>query len=289
MRNEIVEKAIEYLGYKEGPNNDTIFGDWYGLPNQPWCAMFISYIANEVGIPEDIIPKFASCTAGFRWFEEQGIGIRENLVPNTGDIIFFVWNNPEEPTPDHVGIVEKVDNGRVYTIEGNRSDKVQRFSYDINSWQIYGYALPNYEEEPQPEPQPEPQEEVIAIVTVEVDSLLRVRQGPSTEYPKVGEFYNDDTVELYQIEGNWGRCDKGWICLDYTNYQAEEPSSEYVLGLYVVNTPSGLNVRSFPVDGNIVKAYPNGTRFDTYEIENNWALTPSGWVCLDYCDLIRIY
>lgn len=147
MRNEIVEKAIEYIGYTEGDNNDTIFGDWYGLSNEPWCAMFVSYCADQVGIPQDIIQKFASCTAGFKWFEEQGVAIRENIVPEVGDIIFFVWNNPNEPTPDHVGIVERVENGKVYTIEGNRSDKVQQYEYDIDDWHIYGYAQPNYEEE----------------------------------------------------------------------------------------------------------------------------------------------
>lgn len=288
MRNEIVNKAIEYLGYREGPNNDTIFGDWYGLPNEPWCAMFVSYCANEVGIPEDIIKKFASCTAGFNWFNEQGRAVRANIEPNVGDIIFFVWSNPEEPTPDHVGIVEKVENGRVYTIEGNRSDKVQRFSYDINSWQIYGYAMPDYEEEAEPQPEPIPQEEVIETVTVRVNSVLRIRAGASTEYPKVGEYHNGDEVDIYEIIDNWGRTNEGWICLDYTEQHQEEPS-EYVLGLYVVNTPSGLNVRTSPVDGSIIKAYPNGTRFDTYEIQGSWARTPSGWVCLDYCDLIRNY
>lgn len=287
MRNEIVEKAKEFLGYTEGPNNDTIFGNWYGLPNQPWCAMFVSYCADQVGISQDIIKKFASCTAGFNWFNSQGRATREHITPNVGDIIFFIWKQGE-PTPDHVGIVEKVSNGRVYTIEGNRSDKVQRFSYDINSWQIYGYALPNYQEQPEPSPQPKP-EQVIETVTVRVSSLLRVRQGPSTEYPKVGEFYNGDIVDIYEIQNNWGRCKNGWICLDYTEQHHEEPSSDYVLGLYVVNTPSGLNVRTAPVNGNVIKAYPNGTRFDTYEIQGSWAKTPSGWVCLDYCDLIRKY
>ena len=67
-------------------------------------------------------------------------------------------------------------------------------------------------------------------------------------------------------------------------------NSNYVLGLYVVNTSKGLNVRSGPgTNYGIKKAYKNGTRFDTYEIKNNWARTPSGWVCLDYCKLVKKY
>ena len=39
----------------------------------------------------------------------------------------------------------------------------------------------------------------------------------------------------------------------------------------------------------IKKVYSNGTRFDTYEIKGDWARTPSGWVNLKYCKLIRKY
>ena len=48
FRDDIVDMAISQLGYTEGPNNDTKYGDWYGLPNQPWCAMFVSWCANQV-------------------------------------------------------------------------------------------------------------------------------------------------------------------------------------------------------------------------------------------------
>ncbi len=143
MRNEIVEKATEYVGYREGKNNDTIFGTWYGLPNQPWCAMFISYCADKVDISQDIIKRFASCTTGFNWFKEKGQATREHITPRPGDIIFFVWTR-NETTPDHVGLVEYVENNKVHTIEGNRSDKVQRFEYNLDNWQIYGYAQPDY-------------------------------------------------------------------------------------------------------------------------------------------------
>lgn len=149
MRENIVNKAKSYLGYTEGPNNDTIFGNWYGLPNQPWCAMFVSYVLNECGVSQSIVPKFASCTTGFNKFNEMRIATREHITPRPGDIIFFIWKQGE-PTPDHVGLVEKVENGRVYTIEGNRSDKVQEFNYDLNNWEIYGYATPTYEENEEP-------------------------------------------------------------------------------------------------------------------------------------------
>lgn len=67
-------------------------------------------------------------------------------------------------------------------------------------------------------------------------------------------------------------------------------NSSFVLGLYIVNTSSGLNVRTGAgTNYTIKKAYTNGTRFDTYEIKGDWARTPSGWVNLKYCKLVRKY
>ena len=68
----------------------------------------------------------------------------------------------------------------------------------------------------------------------------------------------------------------------------EEIVEEAKEKLGVVNC-ARLNVRVSPVNGKVMKTYKNGTRFDTYEIRDNWARTPSGWVCLDYCKLVYRY
>ncbi len=43
----------------------------------------------------------------------------------------------------HTGIVEKVENGTVYTIEGNTSDQVARRSYSLSDGSILGYGPPS--------------------------------------------------------------------------------------------------------------------------------------------------
>ena len=53
-------------------------------------------------------------------------------------IIFFDWNNDNHC--DHVGMVEKADNGIVYTVEGNSNDEVRRNTYAVNSNVIMGYG-----------------------------------------------------------------------------------------------------------------------------------------------------
>ena len=46
-------------------------------------------------------------------------------------------------------------------------------------------------------------------------SALMIREGAGTNYKDVGKLYNGDSVEILEVKDNWGRIDKGWICLDY--------------------------------------------------------------------------
>jgi hypothetical protein len=154
QRDKIVEKARGEIGYKEGYNNDTKYGIWYGMNNQPWCAMFVSWCAHEAGIGEDIVPKFVSCTAGFKQMLDMGIAIPEKITPNKGDLIFFDWDLSGDK--DHVGIVEYVENGVVHTIEGNHTNDVTRFQYPVDYPYIAGYAQPHYQDLPDPGPTPVP-------------------------------------------------------------------------------------------------------------------------------------
>ena len=80
-RNSILSIAKVYLGYQEGYNNDNIFGDWYGMPNQPWCTMFVSYCMSKAGVSQDVVKKFASCTIGWNWFAARGETRDKNFVP----------------------------------------------------------------------------------------------------------------------------------------------------------------------------------------------------------------
>ena len=64
-------------------------------------------------------------------------------------IIFFDWDNkgssgPQDGLSDHVGIVQKVENGKVYTVEGNSGDSVRTREYVIGHYEILGYAIPAY-------------------------------------------------------------------------------------------------------------------------------------------------
>jgi len=116
-----IASAYAKEAYKEGPNNDSIFGKWYGLNNQPWCAMFVSYVFFKAGAGSLVAagPKgFASCTTGVNWFDAH-----KRLVDvahaQPGDIVFFSWNGRKEY--DHVEIVVSNDpkSKTLHTIGGN--------------------------------------------------------------------------------------------------------------------------------------------------------------------------
>ena len=143
-RERIVLIGNCYLDYREGRNNDNIFGDWYGIPNQPWCAMFVSYCMNKAGVLPNVVKKFASCSIGWNWFKSKGQTRNRGYIPQKGDIIFFDWNPEKGDGIDHVGIVNNVNGEYIYTLEGNHDDQVNIYKYHINDARIYGYAVPDY-------------------------------------------------------------------------------------------------------------------------------------------------
>ena len=139
----IVTVALSQIGNVGGEP----YWSWYGFGSRvEWCACFVSWCANECGyIDAGIIPKFASCV---NWFKERGQWASNDIQPTPGMIIFFDWDEPDEGgqdgLPDHVGIVEKVENGRVYTVEGNSGDSCRELSYPLGYYQILGYGIPLY-------------------------------------------------------------------------------------------------------------------------------------------------
>ena len=117
------------------------YWSWYGYANRvAWCACFVSWCANECGyIEAGIIPKFASCANGVQWFKSHGQWADASIEPAPGMLIFFDWNR--DGHSDHVGIVEKCENGIVHTIEGNTSDSCRERSYAVGHYQIMGYGV----------------------------------------------------------------------------------------------------------------------------------------------------
>lgn len=151
-----VNKALSYknCGCSHFIDAMKAYGATYG---DAWCAWFVSTIAKECGLT-DIIP----ITGGAGCFPREGVANGmgtwhegHNSVPRKGDIIVFTWNGlgyypgQDKYFSDHVGIVVKVANGYVHTVEGNAngtntSSTVCEKSYPLYSGKINGYYRPKY-------------------------------------------------------------------------------------------------------------------------------------------------
>lgn len=154
---KIVDIAISQIGTAEPSGDDKYIKYYNNLTGSnfgttvSWCAMFVTYCAREAGVPTTVIPNFASCTTGRQWFKNHGVWHSpDGFAPKPGDIIMFDWDL--SGNCDHVGIVEKVVGGNVYTIEGNTRggylrDGVRRKMYARKYNRIAGYARPKYSSE----------------------------------------------------------------------------------------------------------------------------------------------
>ena len=143
----IVTVALSQIGNVVGQP----YWSWYGFDSRvEWCACFVSWCANECGyIDSGVIPKFAGCVNGVQWFKDRGQWQDGSFEPSAGQIIFFDWDNkgssgPQDGQSDHVGIVEKCENGIVYTIEGNSGDSCRQNQYPVGYYEILGYGIPAF-------------------------------------------------------------------------------------------------------------------------------------------------
>lgn len=141
---QLVNIAMSQLGNKGGEK----FWRWAGRNSRcAWCALFVSWCADKAGILGTQIPYFSFVSDGVSWFKSHGKWISgsevnpsncETLI-QPGTIIFFDWE--PDGKPNHVGIVTRVENGRIYTVEGNSSDSVREKSYAANSNHLYGFGV----------------------------------------------------------------------------------------------------------------------------------------------------
>lgn len=137
---DIVDIALKENGVAEHNNGHMKYINWYGGfgVNTRWCAIFVSWCANQAGISTSIIPKYALVSNGMAWFQKQGRFQKKGYQPKRGDIVFFKNDR------SHTGIVERSDGSKFYTIEGNSDSQVRRRSYFLNEKTLTGFGIPSY-------------------------------------------------------------------------------------------------------------------------------------------------
>ena len=226
--NDIVGVARTQIGYKEN-SYGTKYGYWYypSFVDQPWCAMFVSWCAEQAGIPESVITRFAACSVGINWFKSLGRWYDSKYyggtyTPKKGDIVFYQDIGSYSPT--HVGIVVGLNGNYLHVIEGNATDSsVYEYtasdSRSLGSAYVIGYGNPNYSGEITNNPTDYEAWQVTA-------DGLNMRKSASTDSSIVYTIGYGAAVKVTKVkvldDYIWGYTSydgkKGWIALDYCEY-----------------------------------------------------------------------
>lgn len=173
-------EQIKEIAMKEINQKGKKYRDWYYGYDQSthWCAVFISWLYSQLRGNQQFfeydeenkfkgydgagdIPRYSVDNEGEKygdWFESELDD--PTTKPQAGDIILF--NDSDKPEyadkyfSGHIGYVYKVDDEKVYTIEGNTSEENEAYpgcdlsyvaihEYDRNSPKINGYYRPYYD------------------------------------------------------------------------------------------------------------------------------------------------
>lgn len=136
----MVSVALTQLGNEGGYK----YWSYMGFTTRvPWCAAFVTWCAEQCGyIDAGIMEYTALADPTFYINRNQYFHREAGYVPMPGDLVYIDWEDNNDI--DHVGIVEKVEKGMLYTIEGNMSDSVMQRSYELHDTCIAGYACPTY-------------------------------------------------------------------------------------------------------------------------------------------------
>ena len=117
---DIVNTAQKQTGFYGGTTDANPYGDWYGISNEPWCAMFVSWVFAQNNLSHLVAaqtPKgFSYCPTGLSWFQQRK-GVVGKYDGQPGDLVFFSWAGNGQP--DHVGIVVAASRDGITTVEGN--------------------------------------------------------------------------------------------------------------------------------------------------------------------------
>ncbi|WP_149555691.1 GBS Bsp-like repeat-containing protein [Streptococcus cristatus] len=158
QRDRVLAAAAAMVGVKGGSaEHHRLVNDYnsvrplpvgYAVKNSDdWCDIFTTVIFQREGL-SDLIGRECGVERHIHIFKRLGIWNEDgNSTPKAGDIITFNWDQNSQQNDgwaDHIGIVEKVENGIIHTIEGNSNNEVKRNTYRIGHGNIRGFASPRY-------------------------------------------------------------------------------------------------------------------------------------------------
>lgn len=209
-RQDLIKVAKSY----EGANYKHFTGD-FGCTDAAtvrkdfaWCAAFVVVCAKEANCSE-IVPRSTSCNDIISWYSKRGRFTRDKSRVEIGWFPTYDWDvNPNEYRPaDHIGIVIDYDDTYIWVIEGNKGNdyndktKVGIRKIERDSKYIYGYCMPEFNDDNSEQPVPAHEDKPIKVDLLEIEKgstgpvvetlqfLLKYKFGLNLgEVPVDGEF-----------------------------------------------------------------------------------------------------
>ena len=123
---KVLATAAAEVGTKESPanSNNVKYNTWYygravSGARYSWCVTFVQWVIGQCGGSKllNAGKKTASCSVLADYAKKKNLWVTGNYQP--GDLVFMNFSNTT--ATQHIGIVEKVKDGYIYTIEGNTS------------------------------------------------------------------------------------------------------------------------------------------------------------------------
>ena len=218
----------------------------------------------------------AGCTYSLRYYKNKGQF--HTSGPKPGDQIFF-GTGIDNST--HTGIVEKVDGGKVYTIEGNTSDQVARRSYALSNSRILGYGRPAYDETIPSATSDTPVVPAAPVTPVETSTqYYRVRKSWSDKASQIGAF------TVFQNAKNCVDANPGYAAFDDNGTQVYPVAA---IKPYTVKVSiSNLNYRKGPSTSYASYGYIEPGIYTIVDEQDGWGLLEAyrdqrnGWIKLGF-------
>ena len=111
----MIQVALAENGVVETGNNETKYGKHMNADKLPWCGSFLNWCADQAGVK---VPNVVSTKAGAEAFKKNN---QWHKTPKIGDFVFFDFVIDEKVIINHIGLVIRVSEKQIVTIEGNTS------------------------------------------------------------------------------------------------------------------------------------------------------------------------
>lgn len=135
----VLDQAYKYLGMSERQFESA---SGQSVPDGLWCAAFVHEILKEVRGTENLPSWYENCNYNgcgsvLNAARQNNAAFTDASQAQPGDLVIFRTNRSDT---GHIGFVTKVENGIVYTIEGNTSSQVGERQYQVGSNSINSFV-----------------------------------------------------------------------------------------------------------------------------------------------------